>query len=145
MATPTTRFAAVLLPAVALAFGGCAGGDCTLAGKVTYQGKPVVYGTVIAQGSDGIRRTGNIGLDGSYSVEKLPPGAVKLTVESPQPPDQDTLNQAPTGGPAGAPRNRKAIDRSKWMALPDKYADADQSGLSTTLKVGANPFDIEMP
>jgi hypothetical protein len=142
MPKPRRRPVAVLLLALAA---GCGGGDCTLAGKVKFQGRPVASGTVIATGSDGIRRTGNIGPDGSYSVEKLPPGPVKLAVESPEPPDPATWQPPPTGGPAGAPRNLPPADRSKWIKLPEQYGDADQSGLATTVQRGTNPYDIEMP
>ena len=47
-------------------------------------------------------------------------------------------------GPAELPTDYKPPDREKWVRLPEKYADPDQSGLTTTLKSGTNPFDIPL-
>ena len=148
MTPPHHRFATALFPALALAAAGCGNGlnDCTLTGQVTYQGKPVVYGVVIVQGASGIKRSRPIQPDGRYIVEGLPAGPVKITVEGPpEPPDPATRLSQPTHRPAGPPPNLPVIDRSKWVQLPEKYADPDQSGLATTVKRGTNPFDIDMP
>jgi hypothetical protein len=52
---------------LALGAAGCQGtGD--VSGKVTFQGKPLVFGTVLFEGSNGALRQGNIEKDGSYVV-----------------------------------------------------------------------------
>jgi hypothetical protein len=147
MTTSTIRPAAVLCSAVILAIAGCSGAnDCTLAGKVTYQGKPVICGTVIVVGADGIRQTGRIDSDGTYFVEKLVAGPVKISVESPAPENPADRPARPPRpeGPAERPPDYKPPDRAKWVRLPGQYADPDQSGLTTTVSSGKNPFDIPL-
>ena len=146
MTMPTMRPAALLLWAVALAMTGCGGNDCTLIGNVTYKNRPVTVGSVIAVGADGIRQTGRIDADGRYSVDKLVAGPVKISVESPQPPDPAARPARPPRpeGPAEAPPDYKPPDRTKWVQLPDKYTDPDQSGFGTTVKSGLNRFDIPL-
>lgn len=128
----------------AVAVAGCGGGVGTLSGKVTYQGKPVVYGTVLVRCADGLQRTGNIEPDGSYAVLNVPAGPVKIGVESPQPP-------APAaGGRTSRPGSKAAsppptVDRSKWVKLPDDAADPEKSGIATTVPAGGAVFDIALP
>jgi hypothetical protein len=147
MTQSTLRSAAVLLAAVALAVAGCSGGEGTLKGKVTYQGKPVIYGSVIAVGPDGLRQSAGLKEDGSYQFEKLRAGSYKLSVQSPEPRDRNSLPpemRAPPGLPGGPPANLKPIDKSKWMQLPDLYGDPDTSGITTTVKRGENQYDVEL-
>lgn len=69
-------------------FAGCPGfGDSTgtLAGQVTSGGKPVLWGTVTVIGSDNRPRTTNIRPDGTYEVTGLPPGPVRVAVQSANP------------------------------------------------------------
>jgi hypothetical protein len=148
MTIRTLRPAAVLFAAAAaFAAAGCGGMDCTLKGTVTYQGKPVIFGSVVAVGSDGVQRAGKIHEDGAYEIERLPRGPVKLCVLSPEPRNRSDLPpemQAPPGGPAGPPPDLPRIDKSKWSPLPEQYNDPESSGLSTTVKSGDNHFDIEL-
>ncbi|MCZ2342783.1 MAG: carboxypeptidase-like regulatory domain-containing protein [Bacteroidales bacterium] len=69
-------------------FAGCPGfGDSTgtLAGQVTSGGKPVLWGTVTVIGSDNRPRTATIRPDGTYEVRGLPPGPVRVAVQSANP------------------------------------------------------------
>src|SRR5438477_1667604 len=72
--------AALLLPMLI----GC-GGTATVAGKVTYQGRPVLSGSVIVLNDDGTAVSGVIQPDGTYSVEGVKKGRVKVGVLSPDP------------------------------------------------------------
>jgi hypothetical protein len=146
MTPPTVRPAAVLFSALVLAMAGCGGNDSTLTGQVTYQGQPVIFGAVIVHCADGIGRSSSIGPDGKYAVGNLPTGPVKITVESPELPDPAARRPRPprSEGPAETPPEYKPLDRSKWVRLPDKFADPDKSGLTTTLKRGTNRLDIPL-
>jgi hypothetical protein len=74
-----------LLLLVALAvLCGC-GRTAKITGKVTYQGRPVVYGSVIFLSADKTVRSCIIESDGSYSIEGVPTGEVKVSVASPNP------------------------------------------------------------
>jgi hypothetical protein len=128
------------------AVAGCAGGTGTLTGTVTYQGKPVVFGAVTVQAADGSRRMGNIEPDGTYTVTNVPTGRVTIAVSSPEPPAP-----APASAPSrlarpgySPPPPAPAVDRSKWVKLPDQYADPVQSELTTTVSSGTNTFNIEL-
>jgi hypothetical protein len=133
---------AVLLAALA----GCAGGKSALTGKVTYKGKAIVFGTVVVQGADGLQIPGTINPDGTYRVTGIAAGKALVGVVSRDP------------GPTAAPKGRVSgktsrdaedgpgpADRPRWFALPQKYEDPSRSGLTTTLRPGANQYDIELP
>lgn len=73
---------------LAFNFAGCPGfGDSTgtLTGQVTSAGKPVLWGTVTVIGSDNRPHTATIQPDGTYSVAGLPPGPVRVSVQSANP------------------------------------------------------------
>jgi hypothetical protein len=136
-------FAIVL---IAPTFVGCSsGGRGSLAGKVTYQGKTVAYGTVMAVCSDGVTRSSNIAEDGSYRIEDVPTGMVKLGVVSPEPPDPGSFSgrQGGRGGGGETPRP-PTIDRSRWFAIPEALGDPRNSGQETNVAAGANSFDIQL-
>ena len=63
---------------------GC-GRSTTVTGKVTYKDRPVLYGSVIIQNADRTARSCAIQPDGSYTVEDLHPGEVKIAVLSRDP------------------------------------------------------------
>jgi hypothetical protein len=134
-----------LLAAVA----GC-GGTANPGGKVTFQGKPVVFGTVVMIGPDGIPKSGAIEPDGSYRVRGVRVGTAKVTVSSPPPPgrsarkakvgrdaDDDERRPADEGTPA-SPEVIKA-----WFPLPEKYADPAKSDLKAEVKPG-QPVNLEL-
>jgi hypothetical protein len=65
-----------------LLLAGC-GGTGTVSGKVKVNGELVTAGTVTFLTEDDKLLQGNIGSDGSYTVEKVPPGTVKIGVYAP--------------------------------------------------------------
>src|SRR5262249_18625300 len=78
----------VALALLSLAVLGCAGkGD--VSGKVTYQGKPLVWGTVQFEGSDNVLKQGNINSDGTYSIRGVATGEAKAAVSSINPNSSD--------------------------------------------------------
>lgn len=135
---------------VGLAAAGCGGGTADLSGTVRYNGKPVVYGTVVVLGPDGSTHNGAIQPDGTYRVADIAAGAVKVMVSSPPPPGVKGGRKA--GG-------RDAIDDERgpppdeavspevvkgWVKLPDKYSVPEQTDLTLTLKPGPNAQDLEL-
>src|SRR4051812_35300699 len=99
----TGKWAAIFgLSALLTAACGCGGGSGSLTGKVTYKGKTVASGSVMAIGSDGIARYSKIAPDGTYTITDLPVGDVKLGVHSPDPrPDPEKLKIAGPGQKRG--------------------------------------------
>jgi hypothetical protein len=137
--------ARVGLLAVLLAALGCGGGPADVSGKVSYQGKTLVFGTVVMQGPDGLAIPGTINPDGTYRVVGVAPGKVLIGVVSrdPGPPSAakgrvsgKTSREGEEAGPGA--------ERSKWFPIPPKYEDHTKSGLTTTLKPGPNQYDIDL-
>ena len=123
---------------LALCLLGCSGrGDVT--GKVTYQKKPLVFGSVLFEGSDRSLRQGNIEKDGSYSVRGVAVGEAHVAVNSANPKGIMIL---PPKNP-----NKKAEpypDAPGWFPIPNKYESPSTSGLTYTIKRGQNHIDIEL-
>jgi hypothetical protein len=126
-----------VLGAACLALVGCSGGTGELAGTVTYKDKPIHQGTVTVSASDGTTQAGQIQEDGNYTVTGIPTGAVKIGVSSPDP---RTLKVGQRKKDEPPPK----ADISKWTAIPDKYSDFNNSGLTTTVKSGKNPYNIDL-
>jgi hypothetical protein len=144
------RWIFVLALVSTMSITGC-GGKTKVTGKVTYNGKPVVWGSVTMVDSTGAYHSGDIDLSGNYSIDNVPSGPVKIAVNSPNPVD-------PRKGNAGGDKPAKAnLDdpREKflasqggketpkplppegaWMKLPDSAGDPNTSGLSGTVKSG---------
>jgi hypothetical protein len=134
--------------AVAMLFlaSGCSS-KTTVSGKVTYKGKPVVWGTVSIIAKDNIQYAAQINPDGTYTIPNVPTGPAKFAVSSPNP------DGTARGGPAAA--NGGAGDRGSggeggppnppagtWFPLPEKYTDPLKSGLAGT--IGSGPFDLNL-
>jgi hypothetical protein len=141
--------AAALALVVPLAATGC-GGTADVSGKVTYKGKPVVYGTVVVVGSDGIPKSGAIQPDGSYRVSGVPLGTAKVAVTSPKPPGSEPAAKKPRGRdadddkpPPEQPPPAPPEVIQNWVSLPEKFGDPNKSEVTVTVKSG-QPADIEL-
>jgi hypothetical protein len=136
----TRLLAAMLL----LGATGC-GNRTTVRGKVTFQGRPVTYGSVIVLSGDHTARSGVIEADGSYTVEGVHPGAVKIGVISHDPSrGRSTLRGHKPDPPArkgAAPRKTRT---GGWFPLPRKFEDPETSGLSATLGPGRVAHDLDL-
>jgi hypothetical protein len=131
----------------ALAASGCGQKFGDVAGKVTYQGKPLRWGTVKAQWTGGPPGTPNaassrLGDDGSFDIGKVPTGAtVQVFLQ---------IDPAPIGGGlAGNKPSPEAVkqiqEKIGYQEIPDKYKKADTSGLSLgPVKSGRNDFNIDL-
>lgn len=144
---PLIRIAAAV---AILAAAGCGTNTTDVSGKVTFQGKPVVYGTVVLIGSDGIPKSGAIQPDGSYRVSGVAVGAAKVAVTSPRPPSgaqvpkkqgrdaEDDDKILPPPPPPAPPEVIK-----NWVTLPEKYGNPETSNLTATIKAG-EPLEIDL-
>jgi hypothetical protein len=127
---------AVLL---ALAAIGC-GGRGDVSGKVTYKGKPLVWGTVQFEGSDKVVKQGNIERDGTYLVEDVAAGAAKAAVSSINPSSSDFQPLEREGRPPRKPRP----EVKGWFPIPTEYQDLSKPKLTYTVKRGENTIDIDL-
>jgi hypothetical protein len=137
------RWARWLTLAGALACPACSGGLHTVRGKVLYDGSPIKGAVVIfhPKGGDSVtalRPTGVTDENGVFSLVTIkddgaPTGDYQVTVTWPEPraPAGDKLSQ-------GMP---ETVDR-----LKGRYANPETSGLTATIKQGANelaPFELK--
>jgi hypothetical protein len=141
-----------LLVLLCLTAAGC-GSYGSVSGKVTYKGEPLGAGTVLFY-SEG-QATGNsqIGPDGTYKIDKIAAGPVKIAVE--------TASAKPTKRPPGMPTpppeamakdgsssplyNPQNQSKGKYIPIPEDYGDPSKSGLTMTVTGGAQPHDIDLP
>lgn len=95
-------------------------GAGSVTGKVTYKGKPLPGGTVTLTGKDGKAVSGAIVEDGSYTVRAVKPGTYTMTVDT------------------------SAAKGKAFVAIPEKYKEADKSGLTVEVKEGNQNHDIDL-
>jgi hypothetical protein len=118
-----------------------------LSGKVTYNGQPVTAGTVGLRDKDG--RTYNLDIlpDGTYSQTDLPPGEMKITVET----ESANTEHKGTGGGRFAEKYKSNMSGAgkeggggTYVKIPSRYNDVKKSPLSVTLNPGKNVKDLEL-
>jgi hypothetical protein len=114
--------------AAALLLAGCAGKG-QVSGKVKYKGEPLPTGTITFYDRANKTVSSAIGPDGSYSVEPVAAGPVKVSVVMPMP--IYMIGDKPPPGP-------------KPPTLPAKYTDRDKSGLDLEVKSGAQTHDFNL-
>jgi len=164
---PATRCVLALL---LLSAAGCGGGVCDVTGKVSYQGKTVVCGSVVFVGPDGMTKVANINSDGTYLVSGVGVGHAQIGVISQDParpldplkaerthgkevvqPLDDASRDPDAGRVIKNPPNDRSnwtepnVDRSKWFVLPQKYELVHTSGLSADLHRGTNTVNLDLP
>lgn len=122
---------------------GC--GSNSVSGKVTYNGKPLVGGTVTFFTADQQVKSSVIGADGTYAIDKLATGPAKITVSPPVPPPRMPtgmrMDPKKMGAPAGeGPRTTNV----KPVSLPAKYTDPAKTELTYTVTSGKQEHDIDL-
>jgi hypothetical protein len=128
-----------------------------VAGKVTYNGKPLPAGSVTFHSEDKGDYSSALTEDGSYTISDLPAGKMTVTVET------ETYNPKKKG-PAYGGAKGAAIDKEyaeamskaggqmgghsdatkNYIKIPAKYAGKDSSELTATLKAGKQTKDFEL-
>ena len=132
---PATALALLTLAAL-----GC-GGRGDVSGKVSYQGKLLVFGTVQIEASDKTIKQANIEQDGSYSIPGVPVGEAKVAVSSinPQSSDFQPLHRGENLPP---PKPRPKLPG--WFPIPTDYQDLSKPKLTYTVERGQNKYDIDL-
>jgi hypothetical protein len=144
---PVRLFSLVLFLS-ALALAGCGPRVGIVSGKVTYKNAPLPSGTItfIGGGKGDKPQWSPIAADGSYQVNNVPVGNVKVTVETTPPTNLPGVGggtvKPPTVPGVPPPPDSSSLggaDASKpgaYVPIPTKYKDADQSGLGMEVKSG---------
>ncbi len=143
--TRKTRLIAALLSSTLLAGAGGCSKTATVTGKVTYQGRPVLYGSVIFLNADKTARSAAIAADGSYRIEGLLPGAVRIAVISHDPAKGRSVvrghkSAQPEKNPGGPPSPPMA----GWFPLPPRFESPATSGLDCDVVSGQVSHDIDL-
>jgi hypothetical protein len=138
MSTTRSTCRALVAAALLTLAAGC-GGRGDVSGKVTYQGKTLVWGTVQFEGSDGALVQGNIHPDGTYLVRGVATGQAKVAVSSINPSSSDFQPRVAPGQHAPPRPEVKG-----WFPIPGKYDTPYQSGLTYLIKSGSNTIDIQL-
>lgn len=128
---------------------GCGGGKGVVSGKVHYQGKPVRGGNVSFVPEAGGVMSSPIEEDGSYTIRNVPPGTVKITVET------DSFRplavpQVPGGASAKLmkkmmePQSADPQRAKRYVRIPAQYSDPTKSNLTYVVKSGKQEHDIDL-
>ena len=129
----------VALAFLTLAAVGC-GGRGDVSGVVSYKGKPLVFGTVQFEASDGTLKQANIETDGSYSIPGVPVGKAKVAVSSDNPQGGNFQPLQREGQPPPKP----LPEVKGWFPIPSGYQDLSKAKLTYTVKSGKNTYDIDL-
>jgi S1-C subfamily serine protease len=133
-----TVFGAVM--AAACLSAGCGATPASVDGTVAVDGKPLTAGQVSFVPTTGNAVSAEIGPDGSYHVDGLPPGDVIVLVAGPPPPvtgNEGLRSKLSTAGPpaAAAPAGPE---------VPKRYQSVATSDLTRTLQPGPNDYPIDL-
>lgn len=138
----------VALGVVIIGLSAFAGGaaNATVSGRVTMQGRPVIWGAVILVGPDGRSVAGRLQPDGAYTVSDAPMGEVAVAVISPDPLIDHYKTQIRSSRVAVPVAEWPAppVDRQQWFLLPKHYEDPRTSDLKLTVNRGRNEFDVTL-
>jgi hypothetical protein len=140
----------------ALGLAGCGPRTGSVSGKVNFNAKPLPSGTITFIGGKGDKsQWSTIAADGSYQVNNVPAGTVKITVETTPPMNPGGASLSGTKPPSvpGVPpppdqssplAGGDAAKPGAYVAIPPKYKDPEQSGLSMEVKSGKNEKNIDL-
>jgi hypothetical protein len=125
-----------------------------VSGKVLFQNQPLPGGriTFVSKDSPQFSGSGNIDANGQYKVD-APVGETKVSV--------DNQMLAPSGGAVGKggkgpgpptampglkrPGSEAPLsEKGRYVPIPAKYANPDESGLTYTVKKGAQTKDFTL-
>lgn len=161
----TRTLSLVALCVLSAGITGCGPSTGDLRGKVLFQGKPVVTGSLMLFAADGSVHHSEIASDGGYSVRKIPLGRAKVTINSPDnsaltPLERQALVESRAavrrGHPDEADDSKIDVTELKalnddgtprlnppgWMKLPASYRDPATSSLTIEVVSGTTTRDI---
>jgi hypothetical protein len=135
--TKPMKFVRAMTVILALGAFGCGSGRGDVSGRVTLEGAPLKWGTVLIEGTDGVAKQGNIDSEGKFTVLDMAPGNAMVAVNSPDPKSITVMSKGDK--PA---QSFPAVPG--WFAIPKEYASIRTSGLAYVIKGGRNTIDIDL-
>jgi hypothetical protein len=147
---PGFRVVGFVWLAAALLASGCSRGRGDVTGTITFNNEPIPWGRVhfTSEGDNNEVLHSRI-VNGRYSIANCPAGPVKISVESFRAPS------AKTGPDVEMAKGFKAMMKDKeeelplevagkYVEIPRRYTDAEQSGLTYDVSRGAQTHDIPL-
>ena len=132
---------------------GCGDKTGDVAGTVRYDGQEIPHGRIVfyCQGGDKLVLMGPIS-DGSYSIQDVPVGPAKITVETfeqkttPVPGQFSKHGSMSSPIPQDQPPDGAAIGDSNrdYLAIPNRYRSVDRSNLDVEISRGQNVHDVDL-
>jgi hypothetical protein len=121
-----------LLLVVFLVLSACAGTqEATVGGNVEFDGQLMKSGTVTFIDKDGKSHSAAISEKGTYRIQKLPPGTVKIQIA--------VHARSPFAKFEGANPKNDLKNPEPVLEIPEKYKDAQKSGLIYDVKPASEP------
>jgi hypothetical protein len=140
------RWVMFLALAVSVGALGCGSSEGKVSGKVTYKGAPLKGGNVYFTTADNKTEMSQIDEDGSYTIPQVPPGPVKISVETAS--LKKTGSRKSYGPKDIAPGTYTPPDpteaKRRYVEIPARYEDPQQSGLTYTVTRGSQTHDINL-
>lgn len=103
----------------------------TVTGTVTYGGQQLKSGIVKFVAPNGDFATGNVGVDGQFTVTDVVPGEQKVGYQG-----------GPTG--SGSSDGSKTGTAEKAVAVPGKFSDPNTSGVTVTVPETGGAVAVEL-
>jgi hypothetical protein len=140
------RIAAGALACLVLGLGGCGKGQGTVSGMVTLEGRGLKFGSVLLVGEDQVRYPGAIERDGTYRIENVPFGTVRVAVSSIDPQEQyvSKFKNERKGKLGAKAADQAPVDNEGWFPIPADYGNPSKSGLTLTVDQANKVFDIPL-
>jgi hypothetical protein len=124
---------------------GCTGKG-SISGRVTLDGKPLPLGTITFHSEEGRHDVFNASIrDGSYAIDGVQAGKARVTIVSVDPARVGAA-AASTGQAGGSDVKPRAAPAATpgFVAVPERYANPEQSGLTWQVLVGAQVYDVDL-
>jgi hypothetical protein len=136
---------------LSLGAAGCGASTGTVSGKVYHKNTLLKGGTVTFVSADKqFGQTATFLEDGSYTIDQLPPGEMTIGVQtsSLNPAKQTFIpkNAMPkdvTEGSDYQPTDPSVLAR-RYVAIPERFADPETSGLKCKVQTGKQEHDIHL-
>lgn len=128
---------------IILAFVGCAPPSGRVTGTILVDAKPLPSGrvTFLCDGGKRPAISGDISKTGSYEIANIPPGRVRVAVETFKPDPEPPAGINPATGVDSA---LSKTDPDAYVPIPSRYASPNASGLEFVVNAGEQTFDISL-
>jgi hypothetical protein len=118
--------------------------SANVSGRITYQGRPVTYGSVVFRCSDDSARSAAIKPDGTYAVENVSQGNASIAVISRNPALGRSAWRPLKAASVGKQAATQDSAVKSWFPLPSTYEDPRTSGLSCEISTRRVAHDVEL-